>query len=115
MRTEQFGIERLTWASDMDWFRLDLIHGLDPALVEESWRLFWQVSKASVGAEKDSAIFGAYSRESLILYFTPSARGLARNVGAVPCRKPAPFELRLVAGDDCAGAIHFGDALQTRR
>jgi len=92
----------------MNWFRLDLMHGPNPALVEDSWRLLWEVSRAGVGADIGSAIFAVDGPEDLTLYFSPSARNLAESVSAVSCGKPALDRLTLIAGDESAGSIHFG-------
>jgi hypothetical protein len=88
----------------MNWYRLDLMHGTDPVLVEDSWTLFWEVSRASVGADVGSAIFAVNGREGLTLYFSPTARNLAEAVGAVACAKPSADRLTLIVG----GLIHFG-------
>lgn len=95
----------------INWFSLDLMHGPDPALVEASWKLLWDVSRASVGADADSAIFALDGHQGIRLYFTPSARNLAKTVGAVSCGKPGPHGLRLIAGDESAGPMHFGVAV----
>lgn len=90
-----------------EWFSLELMHALDQAVVEASWKLYWDVSRASVGADAGSAIFGLNGRQGLTLYFTPSAENLAKTMGAVSCAKPAPDNLRLIAGDEGARSIHF--------
>lgn len=92
----------------MRWYSLALMEGVGN-LVEDTWKLAWEVALSGGEADRSNAIFqkrGPGKRQTL--YFSPAAHVLAETFGAAPCDRPSPTDLTLVAGDERAWQIHFG-------
>lgn len=65
----------------------------------------FQSSYASCEGPEDLAVFSRYESEGrlhceVIVYFSPTADVLAREVKARPCQRPAPTGLSLLAGSE---------------
>lgn len=98
----------------MGWYRLDLRDGIG-ALVEDSWKLAWTVAQSGNETDCSSAVFQKRGpQDRLTLYFSPAAHALAEAFGAVPCERPSPADMTLVAGDERAWQIHFGRVFAKR-
>lgn len=89
----------------MTWYSLRLAHGARH-LAEETWQLLWGHAE-SVHEERGAALFRRRDSEGMSIFFTPSARKLALAFGAQPCPRPRAEEVKLVAGDEGAWAMHF--------
>lgn len=86
------------------WYMLHLHPGAE-ALIAEVW-----TAAAAAGASFDAshAVFKRIRPGiDLALYFTPSARRLARMFGAIRCRRPKPKGMELLLGDESAWTIHY--------
>lgn len=83
---------------------------------EKAWQAVW---KSEYGDGQEHAASGIFrllaSKSGEELYFSPEAADLADVFGANPCEKPAPGNLRLLAGDPRSWAIHFPGATQAER
>jgi hypothetical protein len=92
----------------MRWYSLDLLNGVSEA-VEDTWKLAWAVTQSFGEPDCGSAIFLQRGpRDRLTLYFSPEAHELAEAFGAVPCQRPSPAGMTLLAGDERAWQIHYG-------
>ena len=92
----------------MSWYSLNLLEGV-AELVEDAWKLAWEVARAGHEADYSNAIFRkSRPGDQLTLYFSPTARLLAETFGAQPCARPSPTGMTLIAGDERAWQIHFG-------
>jgi hypothetical protein len=96
------------------WYRLDAAEGVGE-LVEDVWKLAREVSRFAGEPDYSNAIFlKNRPGTALTLYFSPAARLLAEALGAVPCNRPSPSRMTLVAGDTRAWQIHFGRVFARR-
>jgi hypothetical protein len=85
------------------WFAASLG---DPLLADEPLdrvRALFRSAHARAGGPADMAVFVRHESEGRLhcevrAYFSPSAAGLAREVGAEPCERPSPDGLSLLAG-----------------
>lgn len=62
---------------------------------------------AAAGRPKGMAVLARHESEGrlhcdLVVYFSPAAATVAREVDAIPCEQPAPGDLSVLAGDDGA-------------
>jgi len=93
----------------MNWYSLSLKQGMD-GLIEDAWRLAWEVARSANALDYSNAIFQRASpgKSEVIIYFSPSASLLSASFGAKRCEKPTVQGMTLLAGDDRAWQIHFG-------
>lgn len=99
----------------MGWYRLDLLYVGAGELVEDSWKLAWAVTQSGDETDCSSAIFQrCVAGDRPTLFFTPAAHDLAETFGAVPCERPSPTDMTLVAGDERAWQVHFGRVFAER-
>ncbi len=90
------------------WYSLDVTETA-VELIEDTWKLAWAVSQSGAEPDHSNAIFQkVLPSKGSTLYFSPTARPLAKAFGAKPCDRPSPVDMRLIAGDDRAWQIHFG-------
>lgn len=67
----------------------------------------WKVMSKG-GVDLSGAVFSETAADGTkTSYFTPAARLLAQALHAVPCTRPRPDRLRLVAGDKRAWVLNF--------
>lgn len=86
-----------------DWYSLSLG---DAMLASEPLARIESVFRSEyerAGRPLDMALFARHESEGrlhceLVIYLSPGAAGVARQVGAEPCDPPLPFALDLVAG-----------------
>lgn len=89
----------------MTWYRID--SATHPHITHEKWKRLWKVMSQG-GTHLSGAVFAEAAADGTkIFYFTPAARLLAQALHAVPCTRPGPDKLRLVAGDKRAWILNF--------
>ena len=89
----------------------------DPLLAEESLALIQEVFRSEyerAGRPADMAVFVRHESEGRLhceahAYFSPAAARIARAVEAVPCRRPSPEGLGLLAGAPASWRALFPD------
>ena len=89
----------------------------DPLLAEESLTLIQEVFRSEyerAGRPTDMAVFVRHESEGRLhcaahAYFSPAAARIARAVEAVPCRRPSPEGLGLLAGAPASWRALFPD------
>jgi hypothetical protein len=62
--------------------------------------------------QKEMAVFFRHESEGQLhcevkIYFSPASAGVAVSLGAVPCKRPSPGSLGLLAGSDDAWPVLF--------
>ena len=78
-----------------------------PHITHEKWTRLWKVMSKG-GVDLSGAVFSETAADGTkSFYFTPAARLLAQALHAVPCARPRPDKLRLVAGDKRAWVLNF--------
>lgn len=96
------------------WYGLHAAEGVGE-LVEDVWKLTREVSQFSGESDYSNAIFQkTRPGEAPTLYFSPATAPLAEALGAMPCNRPSPSRMTLVAGDERAWQIHFGRVFARR-
>lgn len=89
----------------MTWYAIN--SATHPHIPREKWKRLWKVMSEG-GVDPSGAVFGETAADNTkTFYFTPAARLLAQALHAVPCTRPRPDKLRLVAGDKRAWVLNF--------
>lgn len=102
------------------WYRLDLGNGADAfAPTRRIQDAFVALMIAHGVPRPGFALFSRYDLESdnVEMFFTPEARDLAQQFGAVSCEKPTHnnYSLGLLCGEADALSAHFPDHPRHRR
>lgn len=95
----------------MTWYCIN--SATHPHITDEKWTRLWKVMSKG-GVDLSGAVFSEAAADGTkIFYLTPAARLLAQALHAVPCARPRPDKLRLVAGDKRAWILSFSRAAGT--
>lgn len=79
---------------------------------QESLKAILESAYARAGNQDDMASFYRHESEGGLhcevkVYLSPNSQGVANEIDASPCEKPAPHSLSLLAGSLEAWRIHF--------
>lgn len=96
----------------MSWYCLPLRAHIN-AEAKKAWTGIWNAAYDDQNLPVTAGIFVQPTVASGdTLYFTPEAHDLADILGAKPCEKPLPVNLRQVSGSPAAWNLHFSGAAQ---
>jgi hypothetical protein len=93
----------------MPWYCL-LAAKPDPSeKIHAAWVAAARIAAKSHSFDPANAVFRTFEPQSedVAFYFSPAAKALALEFGAVPCKKPSPAGIGVLVGDRQAWAIHF--------
>lgn len=94
------------------WYLKDLGDGMLAATPSDEIKEVFIRLYHAAGKPPDMAVFTRYESEGrlqceVIAYFSPAAREVAQAFDALPCEKPVPAELGLLAGDPLSWSVLF--------
>lgn len=89
----------------MTWYGIN--SATHPHITHEKWKCLWKAMSDGGVGPSGAAFAGTAADGTKTFCFTPAARSLAQALHAVPCTRPRPGKLRLVAGDKRAWVLNF--------
>jgi len=96
------------------WYTKELGDGITAGLPSDEIKVAFARAFRADGMPPDMAVFTRLESEGrlhceVIAYFSPAALDLAKAFDARPCEKPSRMGLDLLAGDQRAWSVLFGD------